>query len=260
MAPAATPAVTPVTVSSTTGAPTVAKVETVLIDNGVETPAGAPQIVKIENSSQQVQTTLRISGTMPFVDGIVRLTSADPLPEDNVRSFTCGVRPKPNVLLISDRLEESLYLRNAMQPTQLEQQGIKFCECTSVTTAQAEQQALSNYDVVMVINCQRPAELLWDNLQKFASAGGGVFAVAGSDKIQAGSWMVDSARSLLPGTPLRTVNFNTEPGNFKLLNEQHPLTREFAQDECALLSQIAKDVSKRLIHFSSESSNSAAKL
>lgn len=91
------------TVSSTTGAPTVAKVETVLIDNGVETPAGAPQIVKIENGSQQVQTTLRISGTMPFVDGIVRLTSADPLPEDNVRSFTCGVRPKPNVLLISDR-------------------------------------------------------------------------------------------------------------------------------------------------------------
>ena len=221
------------TVSSTTGAPTVAKVETVLLDNGVETPAGAPQIVKIENGSQQVQTMLRISGTNPFVDGIVRLTSADPLPEDNVRSFTCGVRPKPNVLLISDRLEESLYLRNAMQPTQLEQQGIKFCDCTSVTTAQAEQQTFSNYDVVMVINCQRPAELLWDNLQDFASVGGGVFVVAGSDKIQAGSWLVSSAKNLLPGTPLRTVNFNTEPGNFKLLKEQHPLTREFAQDEAA---------------------------
>ncbi len=221
------------TISSTTGAPTVAKVETVLVENGVETPAGAPQIVKIENSSQQVQTTLRISGTKPFVDGMVRLTSADPLPEDNVRSFTCGVRAKPNVLLISDRLEESLYLRNAMQPTQLEQQGIKFCECTRVTTAQAEQQTLSNYDVVMLINCQRPAELLWDNLRNFASVGGGVFVVAGSDKIQAGSWMVSSAKELLPGTPLRAVNFNTEPGNFKIINQQHPLTREFFQDEAA---------------------------
>ena len=221
------------TVSSTTGAPTVAKVETVLFENGVETPAGAPQIVKIENGSQQVQATLRISGTKPFVDGILRLTSADPLPEDNVRSFTCGVRAKPNVLLISDRLEESLYLRNAMQPTQLEQQGIKFCECTSVTTAQAEQQTLSNYDVVMLINCQRPAELLWNNLRNFASVGGGVFVVAGSDRIQAGSWMVSSAKELLPGTPLVKVNFNTQAGNFKVVNPQHPLTREFAQDEAA---------------------------
>ena len=221
------------TVSSTTGAPTVAKVETVLFENGVETPAGAPQIVKIENGSQQVQATLRISGTKPFVDGILRLTSADPLPEDNVRSFTCGVRAKPNVLLISDRLQESLYLRNAMQPTQLEQQGIKFCECTSVTTAQAEQQTLSNYDVVMLINCQRPAELLWNNLRNFASVGGGVFVVAGSDRIQAGSWMVSSAKELLPGTPLVKVNFNTQAGNFKVVNPQHPLTREFAQDEAA---------------------------
>jgi hypothetical protein len=221
------------TVSSTTGAPTVATVETVLLENGIETPTGAPQIVKIENGSKQVQTTLRISGTKPFVDGIVRLTSPDPLPEDNVRSFACGVRAKPNVLLIADRLEESLYLRNAMQPTQLEQQGIKFCECTSVTTAQAEQQTLSNYDVVMLINCQRPEERLWDNLRNFASAGGGVFVVAGSDKIQAGAWTRSSAKNLLPGTPLRTVNFNTEPGNFKLIAEQHPLTREFAQDEAA---------------------------
>ncbi len=221
------------TVSSTTGAATVATVETVLLENGVETPAGAPQIVRMENGSQQVQTTLRISGTKPFIDGIVRLTSADPLQEDNVRSFTCGVRAKPNVLLISDRLDESLFLRNAMQPTQLEQQGIKFCECTSVTTAQAEQQTLSNFDVVMLINCQRPAELLWDNLRMFASVGGGVFVVAGSDKIQAGSWLVSSAKDLLPGTPLRTVNFNTEPGNLKVMNQRHPLTREFAQDEAA---------------------------
>jgi len=221
------------TVSSTPGGPTQTTVETLLLENGIETPAGAPQIVKIENGASQVQMTLRVTGTQPFVEGLVRLTSEDPLPDDNVRSFTCGVRTKPNVLLIADRLEESLYLRNALQPIQLERQGIKYCECTSVTTAQAGQQTLSNFDVVMLINCQRPEERLWESLRNFANAGGGVFVVAGSNKIQPGAWMVNSAKELLPGTPLRFVNFNTEPGQLKLITEQHPLTREFAQDESA---------------------------
>lgn len=221
------------TISATTGSPTTTTLETLLIENGVETRAGAPQIVKIENGSSQVQTTLRISGTQPYIEGLVRLTSEDPLPDDNYRYFTCGVRSKPNVLLIADRSEESLYLRNALQPIQLEQQGIKFCECTSVTTAQAGQQTLSNFDVVMLVNCQRPEERLWESLRNFAQSGGGVFVVAGSSKIQPGAWMVKPAKELLPGTPLRFVNFNTEPGHLKLVAEQHPLTREFADDESA---------------------------
>ena len=221
------------TVSATTGGPKITTLEALLLENGVETRAGAPQIVKIENGASQVQMTLRVAGTQPFLEGIVRLTSEDPLPDDNVRSFTCGVRTKPNVLLIADRLEESLYLRNALQPIQLEQQGIKYCDCTSVTTAQAGQQTLSNFDVVMLVNCQRPEERLWETLRNFANAGGGVFVVAGSNKIQPGAWMVNSAKELLPGTPLRFVNFNTEPGQLKLITEQHPLTREFAQDESA---------------------------
>lgn len=219
------------TVSSTTGGPTIMKVETLLLENGVETPTGAPQIARIENGAVQIQMMLRVTGTQPFAEGIVRLSSEDPLPEDNVRAFTCGVRTKPRVLLIADRLEESLYLRNALQPIQLEQQGIKYCECRSVTTAQAGLETLSGFDVVMLVNCQRPEERLWESLRNFANAGGGVFVVAGSNKIQPGAWMVNSAKELLPGTPLRFVNFNTEPGHLKLITEQHPLTREFSQDE-----------------------------
>jgi hypothetical protein len=223
------------TVSSTSGGPTVMRLETLLLENGVETPIGAPQAVKIENGAAQVQTTLRVTGTQPFLEGIVRLTSEDPLQEDNVRSFTCGVRMKPNVLLIADRLEESLYLRNALQPIQLEQQGIKYCECTSVTTAQAGQQTLSDFDVVMLVNCQRPEEQLWERLRDFANSGGGVFVVAGSNKIQPGAWMVSGAKDLLPGTPLRFVNFNTGPGHLSLITQQHPITKEFTDDETALV-------------------------
>ena len=219
------------TISATASAPRTTTIETLLIENGIETRAGAPQIVKIENGASQVQTTLRISGTRPFIEGIVRLTSEDPLPDDNFRYFTCGVRPLPKVLLIADQNQESGWLKNAMQPTDLEQQGIRFCECTRVTTAQSGQQTFSNFDVVMLVNCQRPDERLWDSLKNFASAGGGVLVVAGSNKIQPGAWMVDAASELLPGTPLRFVNFNTEPGRLELVSAQHPLTREYAQDE-----------------------------
>lgn len=220
-------------VTSTPGGPTMTTVETLLLENGVETRTGAPQIVRIENGAAQVQMTLRVTGTQPFVEGIVRLTSEDPLPEDNVRSFTCGVRSKPRVLLVADQLDERKYLRSALQPENLEQQGIRFCEVTSVTTAQAGQQTLSNFDVVMLVNCQRPEEQLWEGLKNFANAGGGVFVVAGSNRIQPGAWMAGPAKELLPGTPLRFVNFNTEPGHLKLIAEQHPVTREFAQDETA---------------------------
>lgn len=222
-----------ITVSSTSGSPELRRVETFLVENGIETPASAPQNVKIENGAAQVNMTLRIAGTQPFVEGIVRLTSEDPLPEDNFRAFTCGVRTRPHVLLIADRLDESKYLRNSLQPLELEQQGIKYCECTSVTTAQAGQQTLSNFDVVMVVNCQRPEEQLWESLRNFANAGGGVFVVAGSNRLDMNAWMADAAKDLLPGTPLQFVNFNTEPGNLKLVTDQHAITREFAEDETA---------------------------
>ena len=221
------------TVSATTGAPMTTTLETLLVENGVETRAGAPQIVKLENGAAQIQTTLRVTGTQPFVEGLVRLTSEDPLPDDNYRYFTCGVRPKPNVLLIADTNDESWYLRNALQPIVFEKQGIRVCEITRVSTAQASQQSFANFDVVMLINCQRPDQRLWESLKNFASGGGGVLVVAGSDKIQLGAWMVEPAKELLPGTPLRFVNFNTEPGHLKLITEQHPLIREYAQDEVA---------------------------
>ncbi|HQZ68747.1 MAG TPA: BatA and WFA domain-containing protein, partial [Planctomycetaceae bacterium] len=205
------------TVSATTGAPMTTTLETLLVENGVETRAGAPQIVKLENGAAQIQTTLRVTGTQPFVEGLVRLTSEDPLPDDNYRYFTCGVRPKPNVLLIADTNDESWYLRNALQPIVFEKQGIRVCEITRVSTAQASQQSFANFDVVMLINCQRPDQRLWESLKNFASGGGGVLVVAGSDKIQLGAWMVEPAKELLPGTPLRFVNFNTEPGHLKLI-------------------------------------------
>ncbi len=217
-------------VSATVGAETASTVETLLVDRGgVGTPFGAPQIVKIENGTAQIQTAIRVSSNQTFLEGFVRLTTEDPLPDDNVRYFSCGVRPRPKVLLISDRVEESQYFRYVFLPEELERLGTPYCECTSVATAQVGQQNFSAYDAVFVVNCARPDETLWNSLRNFAEAGGGVFVVAGSNRIQPAAWNVDAAKELLPATPIRSVPFRSEPGRLRLANEQHPIVLDFAE-------------------------------
>lgn len=219
------------TVNATGAVPAIATVETTLIDaTGIETRFGAPQIVKLENGAAQIQTVVKITGGTSYVEGMVRLTTEDPLKDDNVRYFSCGVRAKPRVLLISDRIEESQYVRNALQPKELEKVGLQFCECTTVATAQLSQKTFADYDVVFLINCQRPDEALWNGLKSFAMSGGGVFVVAGSNRIQPVAWGGPAAQVLLPALPIRIVKFLNEPGQLLLSNEQHPVVREFAQD------------------------------
>ena len=214
------------TVSSTSPVAAVSTVETNLVDSsGVEARFGAPQIVKVENGSVQIQSALRITGSEPFLEGFVRLVHEDPLGDDNVRYFSCGVRPKPRVLLVSDRVEETKLLLDALEAI--------FAECRAVATAQMGQQTLANYDVICLVNCQRPDESLWGNLRTFVGSGGGLFVVAGSNRIQPAAWAVPAAQSLLPATPIRITKFLNEPSQLRLTSEQHPILRAFNQDELA---------------------------
>jgi len=221
-------------VSNTVGAPTVTTIETIVVDqSGVEARFGAPQIVRIDNGIAQVQTAIRIGGNQTYLEGFVRLTSEDPLPDDNMRYFSCGIRPRPRVLLISDRVEESQYFRHVFLPEELERLGTPYCECVSVATAQVSRQNFSTYDAIFVVNCSRPDETLWAGLRSFAEAGGGVFVVAGSNRIQPDAWSVPAAKSLLPAMPIRSVPFRSEPGHLRIANVQHPIMKDFVNIEAA---------------------------
>jgi hypothetical protein len=162
---------------------------------------------------------------------MVRLNSEDPLPDDNIKYFSCGVRPRPKLLLISDRLEESQFIRNALLPEELERLGTPECEITTVVTAQVGQQNLAQYDAVFLVNCARPDESLWGGLKSFAESGGGVFVVAGSNRIQAAAWSVVAAQDLLPATPIRSVPFRSQPGSLRLTEKQHPILQPFSELE-----------------------------
>lgn len=233
-------------VTGTPGTPVNSTVETLLVDpTGVETRFGAAQIVRLENGMAQIQTAIRVRSDQQFVQGIVRLTTADPLMEDNQRYFCFGVRPMPRILLISDRAEETAMLRHVYMPLEQEKLGTASAECTTVVTAQLGRVNFAQYDVIVVVNCARPEESFWNSLRSFAESGGGVLVVAGSNRIQAESWSVPAARALLPATPIRSVPFRNDPAGFRVSHPEHPAVRNFALDESASAELAAVAVDRR---------------
>ena len=219
------------TVRSTSGLPAAARLEASIIDpGGRETPAAPPASVRLDGTASRVQLAIRIPPNTAWVEGSVRLAAEDPLMDDNVRSFTCAVRPAPKVLLMADRTEETLYLKNALQPEELERAGIRQCECQVAATAAAAELNFSDYDAVMLLNPGRPDETLWNALRKYSESGGGVFIVAGSARIQPALWSTPTARSLLPAVPLTIVKYLDTPGYLNL-TEQNGVSRMFLQDD-----------------------------
>ncbi len=224
-----------VTASATAArADSIAVVETFLLDpTGKDIRIGR-QNVTLQNGAAEMQTVIRTPEKTTAAEGFVRLVTSDPLPEDSIRYFTFGVRPKPRLLMISDRpdLAESFYLKNVLQPDSGEKQGLELYDCTRISSTQFSQQSLNNYDVVCLINTQRPPTSLWTSLKGFAESGGGVFIVAGTTGISPGHWSTADSKELLPAVPLLTVNYTRqlgEPQRIRIVNEQHSITRPFVQ-------------------------------
>lgn len=220
------------TVRSQGAVPASATLETSLINAaGQETPTGAPAVVSLEGGEASVQTSIDVPAGLERLQGVVRINSEDPLAVDNVRWFSCGVLPTPRVLLISDRLEETLYIKNALQPEERERAGIRTCDCRQITTAAAGEQTFGDFDAVIVSGLQRPDDTLWTALGKYAAAGGSVLVVAGSGRIQAPAWNTPSASRLLPALPITAVKFPDGTSSLQVSDSGHPITRNFATDE-----------------------------
>jgi hypothetical protein len=169
-----------------------------------------------------------------FQSGFVRLSSPDPLPFDDIRYFTFGVTTVPRVLLVADRLVDSSYLLNAMQPLLLERQGIRKFDCKSITTAQLAREKLGDFDVVCVVNLQRPAPSVWADLHRFVDDGGALFITTGGERLmQALTWRTAEAEKLLPGLPISKLPFRPEPGQLTLVADDNPIVRSFAGDQAA---------------------------
>ena len=165
-----------------------------------------------------------------FTSGIIRLSSPDPLTIDDTRYFSFRVSPVPNVLLVGDRDLDTTYLENVLNP-QIERLNLpKRFNVKAITSANFQRESLSNYDIVCVLNWQRPSESSWSDLLTFVRAGGRLLVSAGGEQtLQAGAWLTPESRQLLPGLPLSPVRFSPQPARIKLVADDHPIVDAFNQ-------------------------------
>jgi len=135
-----------------------------------------------------------------YLTGELRLVSSDPLGFDNVRYFTVEVAAPSRVLVVSnDRSRRELF------STMLQKLRYDVSEQPSASLEKVE---LPNFDIVCLLSVEEMTTTAWARLEKFVSAGGGLFVSLGEKTIDANSYLNSvSAKNLLPGLPAAFLKF-----------------------------------------------------
>lgn len=157
-----------------------------------------------------------------FTSGIVRLSSPDPLTIDDTRYFSFRVSAVPNVLLVGDRSLDVTYLEQVLKARS------GAFNVKTVSSGNFQREALTNYDIVCILNWQRPKESAWSDLLTFVRSGGRLLVSAGGEQmLQADAWTTTDSEQLLPGLPLLPVRFRPQPARIDLVAADHPIVDAF---------------------------------
>ncbi len=130
--------------------------------------------------------------------GVVKLTTTDPLQFDNSRYFTMEVRPGAKVLLLGETPSDTLFLREALNPTLLGENAQKRFDTASDRFANATKIDFADYDVVCLLDPPPLADDVWNHLADYVRAGGGVGIFLGNRATPSG-FNGPAAQQLLPG-------------------------------------------------------------
>ncbi|QEG33354.1 vWA domain-containing protein [Bythopirellula goksoeyrii] len=130
--------------------------------------------------------------------GVVKLSTTDPLQFDNQRFFTVEVRPSVRVLLLGETNADTLFLREALSPSLLGENVQKRFDTVGDRFANAAKIDFAQYDAVCLLDPPPLADEVWNHLADFARAGGGVGIFLGNRATPSG-FNNPSAQQLLPG-------------------------------------------------------------
>jgi hypothetical protein len=106
--------------------------------------------------------------------GYVRIVGDDALPCDDVRYFTIEVRPPRKVLILGDKLEDTLFLSEALAPSGTAGLLRSKFVCDARAMASLGSTMLADYDAVCLTDPTPPAAAAWQSLTDYAQSGGGV--------------------------------------------------------------------------------------
>jgi hypothetical protein len=106
--------------------------------------------------------------------GFVRIAGRDGLACDDVRYLTVEVRPPSRVLLLAEKVDDTLFLREALSPTAPAGLVPSRFECEAVTFEKMHDVKLTDFAAVCLLDPPPLPDAAWQSLSNFAEGGGGV--------------------------------------------------------------------------------------
>ena len=177
----------------------------------------APNEKEVKRGQQIVETDAEGLGQATFElgdfslgthQGYVQLSGSDPLEIDNRRYFTVEVRPPAEVLLLGKESNDTLFLREALNPSGAADQTAMRFRCATDQFANATKLTLSDYAAVCLLDPPPLSDELWQALVAYASEGGGVGLFLG-ERARANAFNEGAANQLLPGLLQRKSRHET---------------------------------------------------
>ncbi|HVJ69866.1 MAG TPA: VWA domain-containing protein, partial [Caulifigura sp.] len=172
-------------------------------------------------SAQRLDFALLTGLTGPVVHGEIRLQSTDPLKFDDVRTFTVVVGAAPKVLLVAATEQESMETRAALD--------VVGFEPVVINPQQLNTADVSKYQVVYLLSIKDVSDEVWNKLESFVKAGGGLAVVLGSEHIDSTKYNRAAAQQILPARLDAWQAF----GDYKLSidRREHPIFWKFRQHD-----------------------------
>ena len=183
---------------STVGRAEPPLLELYLLDENGNAEKRAQRVVELTPAGTG-EATFDIAGlSLGTHQGHVKIPASDPLEVDNTRYFTVQVQPPANVLLLAERKQETLFLREALQPSLANGTGGTRFECSFQPFSKANQSDLSEFDAICLLDPPDLNDELWQALAQYADDGGGVGIFLGH-RARANTFNSSAAMQLLPG-------------------------------------------------------------
>ncbi len=133
-------------------------------------------------------TSFVVGGLLrPITNGQLRLASSDPFVADDVRYFTIAVTRQIEVLVVGARRSETHFLEQALAPSELVKLEKSRYKVTYLPATKLDSD-FKGYDIVCLVNVDSPRPAVWSALGDFVNAGGGLFVVAGNERLTVASY------------------------------------------------------------------------
>jgi hypothetical protein len=173
-------------------------VELYLLDKSGQAVKRGQRIVQVD--AEGAKEALFEIGDLPLGthQGYVQLAATDPLQFDNTRYFTVEVRPPAKVLLLGERPGDTLFLREALQPSLGQDSAPSRFDCEVGRYADAVDNDFTQYEAVCLLDPPPLSEPLWQSLVDYADGGGGVGIFLGH-RARPSGFNDAAAQTLLPG-------------------------------------------------------------